>query len=109
MDNRPSWSSVRWISVNGLSWEAISAISQQFQLHRLAIEDMIEIPQRTKVDNYPTHIFCVLPMHKLMYYRPEKMSKAAKENGEDNEPEAFVSKAKSLVTFAMPEWMSEGV
>lgn len=108
LDNRPSWSSVRWISVNGLSWEAISAISQQFQLHRLAIEDMIEIPQRTKVDNYPTHIFCVLPMHKLMYYRPEKMSKAAKENGEDNEPEAFVSKAKSLVTFAMPEWMSEG-
>ncbi|VVT53207.1 uncharacterized protein SAPINGB_P003457 [Magnusiomyces paraingens] len=78
LDNRPEWSSVRWISVNGLSWETISAISQRYQLHRLAIEDMIDIPQRTKVDMYPTHTFCVLPLHKLISYKPDDSSEQAK-------------------------------
>lgn len=71
LNNKPSWSQVRWISVNGLSWEAISAISKRFQLHRLAIEDMVDIPQRTKVDIYPTHTFCCLPLHKLIVHKPE--------------------------------------
>lgn len=70
LNTRPSWSKVRWISVNGLSWEAISAISKRYQLHRLAIEDMVDIPQRTKVDLYPTHTFCCLPLHKLITYKP---------------------------------------
>lgn len=70
LNSRPSWSQVRWISVNGLSWEAISAISQRYQLHRLAIEDMVDIPQRTKVDLYPTHTFCCLPLHKMISYKP---------------------------------------
>lgn len=78
LDNRPEWSSVRWISINGLSWEAISAISKRYQLHRLAIEDMVDIPQRTKVDMYPTHTFCVLPMHKLISYKPDDSSEQAK-------------------------------
>lgn len=80
LDNRPDWSSVRWISVNGLSWETISAISQRYQLHRLAIEDMIDIPQRTKMDMYPTHTFCVLPMHKLIYYKPESAAEEKKKH-----------------------------
>lgn len=71
LDSRPAWSQVRWISVNGLSWEAISAISKRYQLHRLAIEDMVDIPQRTKVDLYPTHTFCCLPLHKLVSYKPQ--------------------------------------
>lgn len=71
LESRPAWSEVRWISVNGLSWEAISAISKKYQLHRLAIEDMVDIPQRTKVDLYPTHTFCCLPLHKLIPFKPQ--------------------------------------
>lgn len=74
LNTRPSWSQVRWISVNGLSWEAISAISKKYQLHRLAIEDMVDIPQRTKVDLYPTHTFCCLPLHKLIAFKPQSKS-----------------------------------
>jgi Mg2+ and Co2+ transporter CorA len=74
IDSRPAWSQVRWISVNGLSWEAISAISKRYQLHRLAIEDMVDIPQRSKVDLYPTHTFCCFPLHKLVSYRPELLN-----------------------------------
>ena len=74
IESRPAWSQVRWISVNGLSWEAISAISKRYQLHRLAIEDMVDIPQRSKVDLYPTHTFCCFPLHKLVSYRPELLN-----------------------------------
>ncbi|ODQ68074.1 hypothetical protein NADFUDRAFT_81155 [Nadsonia fulvescens var. elongata DSM 6958] len=70
LDSKPSWGKVRWINVNGLSWETISAISQKYQLHRLAIEDMVDIPQRTKADQYPTHTFCCFPLHKLIHYKP---------------------------------------
>ncbi|KAF6013137.1 hypothetical protein HII12_001852 [Brettanomyces bruxellensis] len=63
---RPKWSKVRWINVNGLSWEAISLIGDHYNLHRLAIEDMVDIPQRTKVDMYPGHLFAVLPLLKLI-------------------------------------------
>lgn len=66
LSKRPPWSKVRWINVNGLSWEAIAAIGEQYNLHRLAIEDMIDIPQRTKIDVYPGHIFGVLPLIKLV-------------------------------------------
>ncbi|ODV94183.1 hypothetical protein PACTADRAFT_76817 [Pachysolen tannophilus NRRL Y-2460] len=66
LKKRPGWSKVRWINVNGLSWETISVISQHYQLHKLAIEDMIDIPQRTKVDQYPNHNFLCLQLIKLI-------------------------------------------
>lgn len=66
LNNRPSWSKVRWINVNGLTWETIAPIAHHYKLHRLAIEDMVDIPQRTKVDRYPTHLFCAFPLHKLI-------------------------------------------
>lgn len=66
MQSRPPWSKVRWINVNGLSWELISKISEYYQLHRLSIEDMIDIPQRTKVDQYAHYTMCILPLVKLI-------------------------------------------
>jgi len=69
LNERPLWSKVRWINVNGLSWEAISTIGEKYDLHRLAIEDMIDIPQRTKTDIYSGHLFGVLPLIKLMRTR----------------------------------------
>ncbi|GME71530.1 unnamed protein product [Ambrosiozyma monospora] len=63
---KPQWSDVRWINVNGLSWEAISMLSDYFKLHRLAVEDMVDIPQRTKVDLYSGQLFVVLPLIKLI-------------------------------------------
>lgn len=71
----PKWSQVRWINVNGLSWEAISVIAEYYQLHRLAVEDMVDIPQRTKVDKYPTHTFCCFPLQKLVHQRPRQPRK----------------------------------
>lgn len=60
---RPKWSKVRWVVVNGMSWEALQPIAKVYQLHPLAIEDMLDIPQRTKSDMYTNQAFCCFPLH----------------------------------------------
>ncbi|KAG0338551.1 hypothetical protein BG004_007188 [Podila humilis] len=59
---RPEWSKVRWININGMSWDVIKGISLKYDLHHLAVEDLLHVPQRTKVDIYPkqTYIACTL-------------------------------------------------
>lgn len=51
--HRPEWVSVRWICVDGLSdLHAIHALATKYDLHPLAIEDMLHKAQRSKVDAY---------------------------------------------------------
>lgn len=45
-----SWVACRWINVNGLSWDVIQALGTYKKLHRLSIEDLINMNNRTKVD-----------------------------------------------------------
>jgi len=40
---RPYQMPCRWISVNGLSWDVIKLLGKRFNLHRLAIEDLINV------------------------------------------------------------------
>jgi magnesium transporter len=52
--HRPAWSKVRWIHVAGLSrMEAIRAFAEKYQLHPLAIEDMLAATQQPKLEDYP--------------------------------------------------------
>lgn len=44
------WVKCRWINVNGLSWDVIQALGKYKKFHRLAIEDMVNTKNRTKVD-----------------------------------------------------------
>jgi magnesium transporter len=51
--HRPEWSLVRWISIVGLSdMDAIHALATKYQLHPLAVEDVVHARQRPKVDVY---------------------------------------------------------
>ena len=45
-----NWIKCRWINVNGISWDVIQALGAAKKLHRLAIEDLINTNNRTKVD-----------------------------------------------------------
>ncbi|KAG0223411.1 hypothetical protein BGW42_005907 [Actinomortierella wolfii] len=63
---RPEWSTVRWINVNGMSWDVIKALALRYDLHRLAVEDMLHVPQRTKVDSYPNQTFVSCTMLSLV-------------------------------------------
>jgi Mg2+ and Co2+ transporter CorA len=60
------WSMVRWINVNGLSWDVIRALGNHKGLHRLAIEDLMNTRNRTKADWYNDHTFIVLALQKLV-------------------------------------------
>jgi Mg2+ and Co2+ transporter CorA len=64
------WSTVRWINVNGLSWDVIRALGNHKGLHRLAIEDLMNTRNRTKADWYNDHTFIVLALQKLVNLQP---------------------------------------
>jgi magnesium transporter len=51
--HRPEWSAVRWINVAGLSdMRAIHALATKYELHPLAVEDLLHTSQRPKVETY---------------------------------------------------------
>src|SRR5512136_2449745 len=51
--HRPEWSVVRWINVDGLSnMSVIHALATKYELHPLAVEDLLHLRQRPKVERY---------------------------------------------------------
>jgi len=51
--HRPEWTAVRWISVEGLSdMHVIQTLATKYNLHPLAIEDMLQQSHRPKVEAY---------------------------------------------------------
>ena len=71
--HRPEWSQVRWINVDGLNDpDVIRSFAEKYDLHPLAIEDVLHVPQRPKVEIYASHgemhgrIFLVARMLKLL-------------------------------------------
>lgn len=51
--HRPAWSMVRWINIDSLAnMEVIHALATKYELHPLAVEDLLHRPQRPKMDTY---------------------------------------------------------
>src|SRR5512136_2319939 len=51
--HRPAWSVVRWINVAGLSdMRSVHALATKYDLHPLAVEDILHLSQRAKVEPY---------------------------------------------------------
>lgn len=52
--HRPDWSKVRWINLAaGDNPEIVEMLAGKYQLHPLAIEDVVQGTQRPKVEDYP--------------------------------------------------------
>jgi magnesium transporter len=52
--HRPSWSKVRWINISGGNrMELIRPFAEKYQLHPLAVEDVVHGAHRPKVEDYP--------------------------------------------------------
>ncbi|KAG6330165.1 hypothetical protein ID866_8925 [Astraeus odoratus] len=68
---RENWVKVRWINVCGISWDVISALALQYDLHPLAVEDVLHRrgQTRSKADYYPKHLFLRVLSHTL--YDPD--------------------------------------
>jgi Mg2+ and Co2+ transporter CorA len=80
----PDWSDVRWINVNGLSWDVIRVLGNHKRLHRLAIEDLIHTKNRTKVDWYSDHTYMVLPLQKLINLEENESDFSSDEEDKDD-------------------------
>jgi magnesium transporter len=58
--------SVTWININGLRHvDEIEHIGEQYGLHPLVLEDIVNTSQRPKIDEYEDYLFVVL---KMLYY-----------------------------------------
>lgn len=47
---KAAWAKCRWININGLSWDVIQAVGTNKGLHKLSLEDIMNIRNRTKAD-----------------------------------------------------------
>lgn len=57
---------ITWININGLNHvDAIKEIGDHYELHPLVLEDIVNISQRPKIDEYDDYLFLVL---KMLYY-----------------------------------------
>jgi magnesium transporter len=56
---------VTWINVDGLDAAVLAELGQHFNLHPLALEDVLNVPQRPKVERYDKHFFMVLRSMRL--------------------------------------------
>ena len=62
---REKWP-VLWVDVGGVGHaESVAAIGAAFDLHRLALEDVMNVHQRPKVEEYSSYLFAVARMASL--------------------------------------------
>ncbi|TCT20240.1 magnesium/cobalt transporter CorA [Thiobaca trueperi] len=53
-NHRPDWTQVRWIHVEGLQdRRVVRALAEKYQLHPLAIEDVLDGGHRPKLEDFP--------------------------------------------------------
>lgn len=71
---------VRWINVGGISWDVIKALAIRYDLHPLAVEDIMAgtHDRSFKIDYYQQHLFAQLTSYKLQE-RNKDIKAAAKQ------------------------------
>jgi len=80
-------SSVSWVDVRGLGNEPIlQGLGQVFNLHPLVLEDVVNVPQRPKVEEYPDQLLFIAKMVLL------------EENGFSSEQVSFILGPHYLLT-----------
>ncbi|GEM08042.1 recQ family helicase MusN [Rhodotorula toruloides] len=72
---RSDFAKVRWMHVNGLSWDVIKPLALHFNLHPLSLEDMLHSSSsastRSKVDYYRQHLFSRVVVHRTLDQQPK--------------------------------------
>ncbi|KAL1976586.1 hypothetical protein VTN31DRAFT_2868 [Thermomyces dupontii] len=99
---REPWVQCRWINVNGLSWDVIRILGTHKNLHRLAIEDLMNPDNRTKVDWYSDHAFIVMTLQKLVDLRRDDSSDSDSSDEREDRPSEDGVSASSKKFPRMP-------
>eukprot|EP01116_Phalansterium_solitarium_P016529 TRINITY_DN3857_c0_g1_i1.p1 TRINITY_DN3857_c0_g1~~TRINITY_DN3857_c0_g1_i1.p1 ORF type:complete len:922 (+),score=329.19 TRINITY_DN3857_c0_g1_i1:123-2888(+) len=73
---REPWVNVRWINIPNM-FEArpvITQLAKAYHFHPLAVEDALNVPQRSKVDDYDSHVYMVTTMmYSTVHDREDKI------------------------------------
>jgi Mg2+ and Co2+ transporter CorA len=86
---------VRWIHANGLSWDVIKPIALKYDLHPLALEDMLhQSSNRSKLDYYRNHAFCNIVSHRTLLVSGDDDS----DNGDGDNAGAFFASTTAKKT-----------
>ncbi len=63
--------SISWVDVQGLGHrDTLMELGKVFGLHMLTLEDIANVPQRPKIENYDNHLLIVTHMMRLKYNQP---------------------------------------
>jgi Mg2+ and Co2+ transporter CorA len=95
---REIWNKVRWINIAGVSWDVISALAIRYNLHPLAIEDVLHARRnaRSKADYYTRHLFIHVLTHKLG--KQEDDPEEIEEMMRTDEPVPMSTRASTMTT-----------
>ncbi|GAA5936300.1 hypothetical protein JCM3775_006457 [Rhodotorula graminis] len=67
---RPEFAKVRWMHVNGLSWDVLKPLALHYDLHPLSLEDILHSSSssstRSKIDYFRQHLFCSVIVHRTL-------------------------------------------
>lgn len=89
---------VTWINVDGLGdTDVFARLGEGLGLHPLALEDVLDVPQRPKVERFDTHMFLVLRTMRLE--RPPGPPAAAGDDGLQAE-----IRDEQISVFFGPDW-----
>ncbi|KAJ7292689.1 hypothetical protein C8J57DRAFT_4356 [Mycena rebaudengoi] len=64
---RQHWVKVRWINISGVSWDVIKALGSVYELHPLALEDVLHVrpDNLSKADYFLHHLFLRILCHEV--------------------------------------------
>lgn len=113
-DHKPEpWVKVRWIHVNGISWDVLSMLALEYEIHPLALEDVLHSrsTSRSKASYYAQHLFLRVLCHTLkessdfddeiLHDIPRSESPAEmSEKQAKHDPEATLGKNSRTSTFS---------
>lgn len=59
---KPEWSKARWVNVDGLHGYVVHRLKAHYGFHTLSGEDVLQVPQRPKLDCYENYLFLIARM-----------------------------------------------
>jgi magnesium transporter len=121
----------KWIDVEGADQATLDLLAKPFSLHRLAIEDCLNLDQRPKLEEYPAHLFvvvhgfthtgtdvCDLTLHEThLFLAPELLISVhelpshavqAARRRVEAEPEANFKRGMDFVAYLIADALTDG-
>ena len=71
LEKLPQTKNKLWIDIQAISSDEISILAEKFNLHPLALEDIVNLNQRPKIEDYGEYSFIVL--HSIHFLKPNSL------------------------------------